>query len=48
MPFKFTAQDVDIVGRFDAKRDAIARDPADDDRDVLSDDDSLSDFAAEY
>jgi hypothetical protein len=48
MPLDFTADDVNVVRRFDAKRDAIARDPVHNDGDVLSDNDSLSDLAAEY
>jgi hypothetical protein len=48
MPLKFTAHDVNVVRRFDAQRDTIARHPVDDDRDILSDDDSLSYFAAKY
>jgi len=48
MPLKFTAHDVNVVRRFDAERDAIARHPVDDDGDFFSDNDSLADFAAEY
>src|SRR3989337_364678 len=45
--FEFAADDSDGVGSFDAKSDAVAGDPVDDDRDVSADDETFTDFTTE-
>lgn len=45
--FQLATDDPDGVGSFNSQSDPVARNPIDDDRDVSTDDETLSNFATE-